>query len=1454
MFFALIMSVALLSQNRADSLHRHNHLSGHRLALEGQRQPYEEWFPNQTEDFQQPPVTLHRTMPLEVIDLEIQHQHSLFQHKKRLYEAARRLAGQGPISPWELEQARAELRFHEAQDFERTAYRALDANERGIQDGSNPPDDAREYTLLVDWLRWRRAMAEAKAELRSSRLAHDQELRRRNQLGYWDWVESKLELDGARAEVALRHAQEDWAAVAQAAWTGPGAGEEKRRSTCKIALRQASIRCSEARVARDDLLLDTIRFGLRSRLALMSVTTRSLFLPLQLAHDDALASLAAERRRLTELDIEKADPENYALALRRSIEVDDLDRAIRHEHHEVLLWKAWLDSARQLARRSAISPAELEVAVAKVAFHEALEAERIACRALIAHDRDTYGWAIPFDGVKEYTLSLDWWQRSQDLAQVVAELCASWLAQDRKLFECKATSHLNWVQSCLAFDEARAKLASIQAEQARISWKLAALTDQAAIDPTELLRLRITSSRASVRYHTTMVSRSRTALEKAEEMFGKQFITGIEFNQRKRHFDDACRALAVAQKRGDLLEAQGERNREFVRELEELAVFLRLRWDHERAKRLYEHMLTVRRAERGENQLEYARTLTGLAAVYAGMGDLFRAEPLLRQAAEINKRAVGEEHPFYAESLTRLATIYRRMGDTAQSKALLLRVLEIRKKIHGDKHPSYAESLDDLATLCCVSGDFGGAEPLAHQAAETFRTAVGEAHPYYAMGLNRLAWVRSLRSDYAGAEPLVRHALEVQKPDLGQAPLTYAESLRTLARVEQGKGNYPQAESLYRQVLEIQERVLGKTHPDCSLVLHDQAYLYYSMGDCARAESLLLDALRIDRKSLELSSAVQSERQQLRMIGKLRSGLDLYLSLATRAHSDCAAVYHELLAWKGTVFARQQNIRLARARGDSDPEVARLFAELGQVTSRLAFLVFNTEKSPNDRSRKHEILELTEEKERLERDLSQRSSAFDRQQRRWRLAPAQLQAALPPDTALIDILEYTHVDTPCQGNGKMPRERRVVAFVIRSDRAIVRVDLGPAAAIDAAVNRWRADLAEDHAAAVTGSVDPAVELRRLVWQCLERSLQGVRVVLVSPDGALARFPLAALPGQSPGSYLIEERSIALVPVPQLLPELLADSEGASGAPRSPPSLLLVGDIDFGGQPKACPQSEAPLAGDLVSRGGRLLQFASLPGTVRELTEVRATFLGTNPAGVVNEVRGAAATEGAFRRQAPGKRYLHLATHGFFSPPELRSALNRPNLMTETVGGPTLAPGRANRFGDPDSIIGFHPGLLSGLALAGANCNADRAPEDMPLDDGILTALEVAELDLSRAELVMLSACESGLGRAAGGEGLLGLQRAFQVAGARTVVASLWKVSDEATQQLMSDFYIQLWQEHLTPIEALRQAQLHMLNGSGVTSPARGVGAPVPGPVAPKRAGTHPRFWAAWVLSGYPGPR
>jgi CHAT domain-containing protein len=157
------------------------------------------------------------------------------------------------------------------------------------------------------------------------------------------------------------------------------------------------------------------------------------------------------------------------------------------------------------------------------------------------------------------------------------------------------------------------------------------------------------------------------------------------------------------------------------------------------------------------------------------------------------------------------------------------------------------------------------------------------------------------------------------------------------------------------------------------------------------------------------------------------------------------------------------------------------------------------------------------------------------------------------------------------------------------------------------------------------------------------------------------------------------------------------------------------------------------------------------------------------------------------------------------------------------------------------VAGYHPGLLSGIALAGANLR----PTPLGQDDGILTALEVAELDLSGVELAVLSACETGLGEVAGGEGLLGLQRAFQVAGAQSVVASLWKVSDEATRALMVRFYENLWRKGQPPAEALREAQLYLLR-EGLR---RGVGGIRRDDAESLKSGRMPPlYWAAFVLS------
>ena len=189
------------------------------------------------------------------------------------------------------------------------------------------------------------------------------------------------------------------------------------------------------------------------------------------------------------------------------------------------------------------------------------------------------------------------------------------------------------------------------------------------------------------------------------------------------------------------------------------------------------------------------------------------------------------------------------------------------------------------------------------------------------------------------------------------------------------------------------------------------------------------------------------------------------------------------------------------------------------------------------------------------------------------------------------------------------------------------------------------------------------------------------------------------------------------------------------------------------------------------------------------------------------------------------RYAHLATHGFFAPAELKSAL-------------------ASRSGDEKlfgqgGVSGWHPLLLSGVVLSGANKEAKPGEED-----GILTALEVSEMDLSGLELAVLSACETGLGQEASGEGLLGLQRTFQVAGTRSVVASLWKVPDRATQALMAEFYRVAWDRKtvVSRVEALRQAQLAMLREGDKRGMLRR-------DKQDKSERVPPYYWAAFVLSG-----
>jgi CHAT domain-containing protein len=636
-----------------------------------------------------------------------------------------------------------------------------------------------------------------------------------------------------------------------------------------------------------------------------------------------------------------------------------------------------------------------------------------------------------------------------------------------------------------------------------------------------------------------------------------------------------------------------------------------------------------------------------------------------------------------------------------------------------------------------------------------------------------------------------------------------ATSLTNLGGVQRALGRHKEALKSHQEALALFRKALPAGHPAIATSLTNLALSVMASGTDRRSVlGWLKEAAGIYQRHLSRLALAQAEAEQLRAAGPERRALDLYVALAgeERAEQACSLV----VASKGAVTARQ---RWARASRADDPRSAALLEELRRANLELA------RSSLDDRSDRRgagrgdaraemaRLRALGQRRDRLEEELAGRRASSSRLLRQDRRGGAEVRAALLEGAALIDFLEYWHASPPAKGKTGLTAERRLVAFVVRpgKDKAAL-VRLGGAQRLAHFIAAWRSTHGSGKKPP-PGKVDPAVALRRELWLPLEKHLKGARVVLVSPDGPLNGLPLAALPGSKSRTFLVQEYAFAVVPVPQLLPELLAPRR-RQGQPR----LLLVGGIDFG--------KDKPAA------KGALPSFKELPGTESEVNDLRTAFEDSFPdAPAPRRLRKDNATRAAFRKEAPKANFLHVATHGYFAP------ASEPSALAAASRGGLLEAG-----GLRQAVVGRHPALLSGLVFAGVNDAAKR-------DEAILTALEAAELRLEGAELVTLSACDTGRGAVAGGEGVLGLQRACGLAGARSVLASLWKVPDEATHRLMREFYRRVWSDKpLGRAEALRQAQVWMLSNY---DPSRG-GVRLP---EGKKGPLPPYFWAAFVLSG-----
>jgi CHAT domain-containing protein/tetratricopeptide (TPR) repeat protein len=856
--------------------------------------------------------------------------------------------------------------------------------------------------------------------------------------------------------------------------------------------------------------------------------------------------------------------------------------------------------------------------------------------------------------------------------------------------------------------------------------------------------------------------------------------------------------------------------------LNNLGELLRVRGEYdqaldtlERARAMFERLFP--RDEYPDGHPDLAICLSNLGLVHHAQGDYVRADDSYGRARAMFERLFPKDeypdgHPTLASLLNNLGGLAKDQGEYTRALTYYRESLAMRERLfpkdrYSLGHPSVAMSLNNTGVLLDIMGEYDGAEESHRRALEMRQRLYPQVkyprgHPDLVLSLSNLGEVLSARGELVWAEENLRHALAIceklyperEYPSGHPATATVLGNLgmALLARGHSDEAaTYTQrAASMWRSLYPSDAYPQG--HPKLAISFIHTGRVLHAQGDHARAADQFRQALAM---ILDLSAsfyAAAAAAESLNFAATLPLARDLLLSTARRDPGSDSSLYASLWHAKAAVSRTVERRQRALVR-TSGPETRALGDELFRVRHELARLMLSPD-SPGATTLPR-LRALTGRKEYLERRLAGRLPAYDRQALLAHRPPTDLGKKLPRDGALIDLILY-HDDQP---NPAVPRpagERitpSYVAFVLGPEGPVQRVDLGAAGPIDKAIEAWREDLmTQRHGGA-------AQDLRRLVWEPLERRLPArTAEVWMSPDGALSRLPWAALPGRKPGTFLLEDYALALAPHGLfLLDRLTADPE-----PEASKALLIVGDVPYGRRKSSAPSADR-LTPHRAPTGRGEPTWAELPWTRREITAVAALARGSPTIWLTGED----ASPGRVVAALPKVRRAHLATHGFFADPHYRSSLQ----LDESIfvrNGDRAAPGSRN------------PLTLSGLVFAMGE---------------ILTAEEISGLPLQNLELVMLTACKTGLGEIAGGEGVFGLQRAFHTAGASSVVASLWQVDDETTQKLMETFYRNLADGKGSKAEALRRAQIEMLR--------EGLG-----------DGPHPYYWAGWVISGDPVAR
>ena len=890
----------------------------------------------------------------------------------------------------------------------------------------------------------------------------------------------------------------------------------------------------------------------------------------------------------------------------------------------------------------------------------------------------------------------------------------------------------------------------------------------------------------------------------------------------------------------------GVNSKEYIDGISVLAVVYNTKGEDEKAVPLLSEAMEYYKRSAGDTSAEFASASNRLAKVYESLGQYERAAPIFLRSLEILEKTKGTDDPTYATSLNNLGIIYKNIGHPEKAEPLMLKAMEIRKKIGGDESDDHANSLNNLAVLYSDLGQHEKAESFYNKAAGIFKKTKGPTSAEYitcltnlgseydmlgqyekaeqtllvAMGIaekeynenwpQRISITRTLgqlylaMEQYSKAEPLLLKVAdnERKKNKAGEA---YAAALNDFAYLYTHTNRVTEAEKTYITSAEITKATVGSLHNSYAATINNLAVLYQREGRYSEAISLLSEVNKIKEFNLLNMFAVLSDEEKANY---LRSNIFLQesnLSLLYNYPAAPAFFYREnyniQLLIKSLLLTDNKNV-LEAIRSSKDTVIENRLAQWQAGKKILA-----KEYSLPEEKRRTNLKQLEDKTESLEKELIRLSSGFRNMRSGIGVKMEDVQKKLAGNEAAIEFVSFRLfnkevTDSIIYGAFILKKQDTVPVFVpLFEEKQLLKLTGKARNTSKVFVNNLYPGISKG---AKDSSAIPG-KLYRLIWQPLEPFLKGIKKIYYSPSGKLYNIAFHALTADTASILMDRYQLQQYSSTKQLLfrDSLPVNTKPASASLFGNPtysldSVQLVSQKS-GSLPKESVSTHIYTPGNNEMNTGA---WDNLSGTADEIKKIKKLFDDNKiPSRVFTGL--AASEENLKELNGKSPNVLLVATHGFFLPEK-----NNKNA--------TNMPGR-NAF-----ITAGNPLLRTGLMLSGGNYAWSGKTPIEGAEDGIATAYEISQLNLSNTELVVLSACETALGDIKGSEGVFGLQRAFKMAGVKKMIVSLWKVPDKETSELMISFY-SYWLKGKTIDAAFAQAQADM------------------------RKKYSPYYWAAFVL-------